>query len=151
MSGEFEDEYSATIDDDLRKTPDNLRESSDALLNDTIAVLSPAEPICLPETATVHDAVRTMLAYRQAGVLVTSDEGRLVGIFTERDVLTRVVGRDLDAHKTRLGEVMTATRPPLCACTRWLRLVPDPTAEGRVTAPGRAFWQPTGGPAGSAR
>ena len=100
MGGEFEDEYSATIDDDLRKT-DELREASGPLLNDTIAVLSPAEPICFAETSTVHDAVRTMLARRQAGVLVTDAQGRLVGIFTERDVLTRVVGRDLDAEYLR--------------------------------------------------
>ncbi len=56
MSGEFEDEYSATIDESLTKT-DDLRDSSDALLNDTIAVLAPAQPLCLGETATVHDAV----------------------------------------------------------------------------------------------
>ncbi len=49
MSGEFEDEYSATIDESLTKT-DDLRESSDALLNDTIAVLAPAEPLCLGES-----------------------------------------------------------------------------------------------------
>jgi len=53
MGGEFEDEYSATIDNDLRAT-DDLRETSGALLNDTIAVLSPAEPICLSEAAMVH-------------------------------------------------------------------------------------------------
>ena len=97
MSGEFEDEYSATIDESLTKT-DDLRESSDALLNDTIAALAPAQPLCLGETSTVHDAVRTMLAHRQAGVLITDGQGRLAGIFTERDVLTRVVGRDLDAR-----------------------------------------------------
>ena len=118
MGGEFEDEYSATIDDDLRKTPDDLRESSGALLNDTIAVLSPAEPICLSATATVHDAVRTMLARRQAGVLIADGEGRLAGIFTERDVLTRVVGRDLDARKTPLGEVMTRSPEALTASDR---------------------------------
>jgi CBS domain-containing protein len=106
MSGEFEDEYSATIDASLTKT-DDLRPISDALLNDTIAVLAPAEPLCLAETATVHDAVRIMLAHRQAGVLITDGQGRLAGIFTERDVLTRVVGRDLDARRTALGEVMT--------------------------------------------
>jgi CBS domain-containing protein len=117
MSGEFEDEYSATIDDDLRKT-DDLRESSDALLNDTIAVLASAEPICLAEAATVHDAVRTMLAHRQAGVLITDGEGRLAGIFTERDVLTRVVGRDLDARRTPLGEVMTRNPQALTASDR---------------------------------
>src|SRR4029453_2636381 len=69
MGGEFEDEYSATIDDDPSKT-DDLRETSGALLNDTIGVLSPAEPICLSDTATVHEAARTMLARRQAGGLV---------------------------------------------------------------------------------
>src|SRR5947199_845890 len=106
MRGEFEDEYSATIDDDLRDT-DDLRETRGALLNDTIAVLSPAEPICLFETATVHEAVQTMLARRQAGVLVTDAAGRLTGIFTERDVLTRVVGKGLDARKTVLDKVMT--------------------------------------------
>lgn len=117
MGGEFEDEYSATIDDDVQKT-DDLRETTGALLNDTIAVLSPAEPICLSETATVHEAVRTMLAHRQAGVLVTNGKGRLVGIFTERDVLTRVVGRDLDARRTPLGEVMTRNPEALTASDR---------------------------------
>src|SRR5438093_11247200 len=100
MSGEFEDEYSATIDDDLRKTDDDLRESSGALLNDTIAVLSPAEPICLSEAATVHDAVRTMLARRQAGVLLTDGEGRPAWTFTARDVLPRVAGWDHDPRTT---------------------------------------------------
>jgi CBS domain-containing protein len=117
MGGEFEDEYSATIDDDPSKT-DDLRETSEALLNDTIGVLSPAEPICLAETATVHEAVRTMLAHRQAGVLVTDGKGRLAGIFTERDVLTRVVGRDLEARRTLLGEVMTRNPEALTASDR---------------------------------
>ncbi len=117
MGGEFEDEYSATIDDEPRKT-DDLRETSGALLNDTIGVLSPAEPLCLFETATVHEAVRTMLAHRQAGVLITDGGGRLAGIFTERDVLTRVVGRDLDARRTPLGEVMTRNPEALTASDR---------------------------------
>jgi CBS domain-containing protein len=106
MSGEFEDEYSATIDDDLNG-PEVLGEAGGALATDIIAVLSPAEPICLSEAATVHEAVQIMLARRQAGVLVTDEAGRLAGIFTERDVLTRVVGKDLDAHRTSLASVMT--------------------------------------------
>ena len=107
MSGEFEDEYSATIDDDL-SGPEVLDEAGGALATDTIAVLSPAEPICLPDTATVQEAVQIMLAQRQAGVLVTDAAGRLVGIFTERDVLTRVVGKDLDARRTPLSAVIVA-------------------------------------------
>jgi CBS domain-containing protein len=85
-----------------------LREIGGALFNDTIAALSPAEPICLPEHASVHEAVQRMVARHQAGVLVVDGQGRLVGIFTERDVLNRVVGQGLDVRQTRLAAVMTA-------------------------------------------
>jgi CBS domain-containing protein len=76
-------------------------------LDATVATLTPTEPICLGETASVHEAVTTMLARRQAGVLIVDDRGRLAGIFTERDVLTRVVGRELEPRRTALREVMT--------------------------------------------
>ena len=97
---EFENEHSAASEDEIR-------EIKGALLADKITTLLPAEPICVPETATVHDAVAAMLAKRQAGVLVVDGEGRLIGIFTERDVLTRVVGQNLDTRRTPLGAVMT--------------------------------------------
>jgi CBS domain-containing protein len=84
-----------------------LHEIRGALLNDKVAVLGPAEPVCLRESATVQEAVERMLAHRQAGVLVVDADGRLIGIFTERDVLTRVVGQARDARRTALGEVMT--------------------------------------------
>ena len=131
MRGEFEDEYSATIDDDLTET-DDLR---GALLNDTIAVLSPAEPICLAEGATVHEAVQTMLARRQAGVLVTDAMGRLTGIFTERDVLTRVVGKDLDARRTALAGVMTRNPEALTARDRVAYAVNRMSVAGYRTIP----------------
>jgi CBS domain-containing protein len=51
-------------------------------------------------------------------VLITEGGGRLAGIFTERDVLTRVVGRDLDARRTLLGEVMTRNPEALTASDR---------------------------------
>jgi CBS domain-containing protein len=84
-----------------------LHEIRGALLNDAIAVLGPAEPVCLRGSATVQEAIERMLGHRQAGVLVVDGDGRLVGIFTERDVLTRVAGRGLDPRDTRLEAVMT--------------------------------------------
>jgi CBS domain-containing protein len=97
---EFEDEYGATIEGEVR-------EIRGALFNDTIRTLAPQEPICLPAAATVDQAVDRMLAHRQAGVLIVDDHGRLIGIFTERDVLTRVVGQGRDVRRTTVGEVMT--------------------------------------------
>ncbi len=97
---EFDDEHATASEDEVR-------EIKGALLADKITLLLPAEPICVGETTTVHDAIAAMLARRQAGVLVLDGDGRLTGIFTERDVLMRVVGRDLDTRRTPLGAVMT--------------------------------------------
>jgi CBS domain-containing protein len=144
MGGEFEDEYSATIDDDLNG-PEVLGEAGRALATDTIAVLSPAEPICLSDGATVHEAVQNMLARRQAGVLVTDGAGRLVGIFTERDVLTRVVGKDLDARRTPLGAVMTRNPEALTAHDRVAYAVHCMSVAGYRTIP---LVDPAGRPIG---
>ena len=95
-----EDAYAETLDADLR-------EIRGALFDDTLAVLSPPDPVCVAETVTVQDAVDAMVARHQAGVLVVDAEGRLIGIFTERDVLRRVVGQGLDTRRTPIGQVMT--------------------------------------------
>jgi CBS domain-containing protein len=44
---------------------------------------------------------------RKIGALLVTDGGRAVGIFTERDVLVRVVAAGLDPHATPVNEVMT--------------------------------------------
>lgn len=97
---EFQDEYSESGDDEFRKL-------EGALLNDAVNLLAPSEPLRLTETATVHEAIAKMLANRRAAVVIVDADGRLIGIFTERDVLTRVVGQGRDVHKTTLAEVMT--------------------------------------------
>ncbi|MBL9187161.1 MAG: CBS domain-containing protein [Opitutaceae bacterium] len=56
---------------------------------------------------TVTEAVAEMNRQRVGSVLVL-DGGRLVGIFTERDVLRRVVGPAVDPMRTRVSEVMTS-------------------------------------------
>lgn len=56
--------------------------------------------------ATVAEAVHTMNQARIGAVLVT-DQGKLAGIFTERDVLRRVVESHRDAGETPVAEVMT--------------------------------------------
>jgi CBS domain-containing protein len=94
-------------DIDRSAVESELQEIRGALLNDRIAVLGPAEPVCLRENATVQEAIERMLARRQAGVLVVDGDGRLTGIFTERDVLTRVAGQGRDPRQTELDAVMT--------------------------------------------
>jgi len=61
----------------------------------------------VPPDATVLDAVRKMNRERIGALLVMNGDD-LVGIFTERDVLTRVVDRARDPATTRVAEVMTS-------------------------------------------
>lgn len=56
--------------------------------------------------ATATEAVERMNACR-IGALVVLEGGRPVGIFTERDVLVRIVASGLDPRTTRVGDVMT--------------------------------------------
>ena len=48
------------------------------------------------------------MARRSVGAVLIVDDGRLLGIFTERDVVFRVVARGLDPAKITIAEVMTA-------------------------------------------
>jgi CBS domain-containing protein len=64
--------------------------------------------ISIPVTASVLDAARLMNEHHIGGVVVT-EAGRPVGIFTERDVLRRVVGAGLDPVSTPVRDVMSTT------------------------------------------
>ena len=57
-------------------------------------------------SARVIDAA-TLMNRRRIGALVVVDAGRVVGMFTERDVLRRVVAERLDPAAVSVGEVMT--------------------------------------------
>ena len=57
--------------------------------------------------ATVLDAVHQMNEHK-IGALVVMDGEDVVGMFTERDVLRRVVGQERSPSATKVGEVMTS-------------------------------------------
>lgn len=71
----------------------------------------------------VSDACRLLDEHR-IGALVVMDGARLKGIFSERDVVRRVVARGRDAGATTVGDVMTAdpvtisAREPLAQAMR---------------------------------
>jgi CBS domain-containing protein len=48
-----------------------------------------------------------LMAEQQVGAVVVIDDGHLVGIFSERDAVFRVVARGLEPGTTRLADVMT--------------------------------------------
>ena len=64
------------------------------------------EPLTAPAKVTVGEAARLMKQNKYGAVMVV-EQGKLVGIFTERDALFRVTAEGHDAQSTPLGNVMT--------------------------------------------
>lgn len=60
---------------------------------------------CNP-TDTVYDAVVSM-TYKHFGAIAVTDKDKLIGIFTERDLLVRVVGQGRDVETTKITDVMS--------------------------------------------
>jgi CBS domain-containing protein len=56
---------------------------------------------------TITEAARLMKKRPVGAVMVVGDDGRLAGIFTERDALFRVLAEGRDPLATRLADVMT--------------------------------------------
>ena len=65
------------------------------------------EILTAPSKTSVADAA-SMMKNHKVGAILVVDDNRLVGIFTERDGLYRVVAEQRDARKTPLSDVMTA-------------------------------------------
>ncbi|MGH8598903.1 MAG: CBS domain-containing protein [Gammaproteobacteria bacterium] len=70
------------------------------------AIIEDQELIIAPGNATVASAAKLMKQAEVGAVMVVED-GKLVGIFTERDALFRVVAEGRDPQQTCLAEVMT--------------------------------------------
>ncbi|MCX8073136.1 MAG: CBS domain-containing protein [Candidatus Binatia bacterium] len=69
-----------------------------------LSTLKPA--VCLPREATLREAIGRMNA-SGVGCVLVEDGGRLCGIFTERDVLTKVVGKPIDLDREPVDQFMT--------------------------------------------
>lgn len=63
--------------------------------------------VSVPPTATVLEACAVMNE-RGIGGVVVCEERHLVGVFTERDVMRRVVAAQRDPAATRVGDVLTS-------------------------------------------
>jgi CBS domain-containing protein len=82
--------------------------------------------ITLPPEASVRHAVEVMAQHAIGAILVVGDEGQLVGIFTERDVVTRVLAPRRDPADTPIRTVSTShphTLAPSSTARHALRLM----------------------------
>ena len=73
-------------------------------------LIADQESITCPESMSVGEAARVMKKHKIGAMMVVEDD-KLIGIFTERDALFRVLAEDRDPQATKVGEIMT--RNPL--------------------------------------
>jgi CBS domain-containing protein len=76
-----------------------MRKMSDLIRNQN--------PLILPPHTTVQEAAEQMRNRRVGAVLVVDETARLIGIFTGRDAVCRVLAAGRNSNEVLLGEVMT--------------------------------------------
>lgn len=98
------------LDDELQQMDEREQDAPELAaavhLDDPISVLQLQE-LSLVHPDTVMNTALDILNEKNIGCLLVEENDQLVGIFTERDVLRRVVNRGLDYTKALVGEYMT--------------------------------------------
>jgi CBS domain-containing protein len=73
-------------------------------------VIRNREPYSMKASATVQEAAEFMATRNVGAVCVVNEEGKLLGVFSERDVLRRVVVQHRDPARVKVGEVTSDLR-----------------------------------------
>jgi len=87
---------------------DQIRSAIEKSLGeDRVGSLNPVEAVSVPEDTPLDAAIQTMRNRMFGCVLVTDPDGRLCGIFTERDVLYKLAGKVDDLAARPVSQYMT--------------------------------------------
>ena len=78
-----------------------------SLMEDPVGVLGQHTPITVRPDTLIHDAIQTMLTHDIGALLVTDEKGKLVGILSERDLLTKVAGEVAPTEPRPVRDFMT--------------------------------------------
>jgi CBS domain-containing protein len=82
------------------------------IMKTPIRELGPLPALTVSPEESVATAIRLMQKERHGSVMVV-ERGRLVGMFTEHDLLTRIAGEAIDIDRTPIADVMTPDPKPL--------------------------------------
>jgi len=78
-----------------------------SLMEDRIQVLHPKHPVTIRPSTQLHSAIQAMLACEIGTLLITDSAGKLIGILSERDLLTKVAGLREDYAHLPASDFMT--------------------------------------------
>jgi CBS domain-containing protein len=96
-------------------TPETARNTqiSKHARQDSVSLLETNDYVCIEPTASIKQAIEIM-QQDEGGCAIVCEGDRVVGIFTERDLLTKIIGRDVDlnAPVSRWMSPVVATLQP---------------------------------------
>ena len=76
---------------------------------DPISALGLPPPVCIGHDASVGEALAAVQRHRQGYVLIV-DQGRPVGLLSEREVLMKIVARDVHDYERFVSERLSAIK-----------------------------------------
>lgn len=88
------------------------------LLAKSVGTLNLSSPITIMSTQSVGDALKLLKEHNIGCVVVVDGEGRVTGMFTERDALNKVCGEKSEVLEAPIAEFMTPnpnTEPTTCS------------------------------------
>lgn len=88
----------------------------------TVREMMTDNPICLDPHTTLCEAAE-MMAERDIGDILVVDDGGLLGILTDRDIVIRALARHLDPEQTTVSEILSGNM---------ITLTPDDSIEHAI-------------------
>jgi CBS domain-containing protein len=78
-----------------------------SLMEDPVGSLCHHKPITVRPSATVHEAIQAMLGPGVGALLIVDDAGKLVGILSERDLMTKAADEQAAFRTLQVRQFMT--------------------------------------------
>jgi CBS domain-containing protein len=99
----YDDDRERLLEEEEHPGPSDLES---VLFGEMLKNAADKPPLIAEPSASIHDVIQIMRDHRR-GVVLIAEQGRLAGIFTERDVLMKVAGTRVDLHRTPVRNFMT--------------------------------------------
>lgn len=99
------------VDDELRQMNENDDQLNHKLevsvtLGDPIRSLKLQKAVIVEPETTIAEVTKAMLT-ESVGCVLVGKNGKLAGVFTERDIIRKILGRGYDHDKAKVGDYMT--------------------------------------------
>lgn len=105
VSSEFDDEYLGVI---FHGEGTSTPQVGHSLLTDTLAALKPKKPLTAHVDISLAEAAAKLKDLNVGFLALVDDEGKLVGVFTEGDLFTKVACKIEDLGKEKVKDYMTS-------------------------------------------